>query len=109
VWVLVIATLLGGVVALNVGALRNSIEASRVSGQVAELRAQNQALQSNIAQDSGIGRISLQAKRLGMVQAEPAKRDFLRLHPVARHTTRTVLARGPAAHVPPAGRSQRTP
>ena len=104
VWVLVIATLLGGVVAVNVAALRNSIEAGRLSGQGASLRAENQALQSHVAEMSGIGRISTLAKRLGMVAAQPAKSDYLRLHP-GRHR--------PAAHVPrvrvPQGPAQRQP
>jgi hypothetical protein len=80
-WVLVIATLLGGMVAVNVAALRNSIEAGRLSGQVASLRAENQSLQSHVAEQSGIGRISSLARRLGMVPSNPSKSDFLRLHP----------------------------
>jgi hypothetical protein len=73
--------LLGGIVALNVGALRNSIEASRVGGDVAALRSQNHALLSQVAGQSGFGLISFRAQRLGMVLAQPAKRDFIRLHP----------------------------
>jgi hypothetical protein len=83
-WVLLIAVLLGGIVALNVGALRNSIEASRVGGQVAALRSQNHALLSQVAGQSGFGLISQRASQLGMVLAQPAKRDFLRLHPGKR-------------------------
>jgi len=82
--VLVIAALLGGVVAVNVAALRNSIEAGRLSGQVASLRAENQSLQSHVAEMSGIGRISSLARQLGMVPAQPGPGDYLRLHP-ARH------------------------
>jgi cell division protein FtsL len=108
-WVLLIAALLGGVVAINVGALRNSIEASRVSGQVAELRAQNQALESNIAEDSGIGRISAQAKRLGMVLAQPQKSDFIKLHPGRRHAAPPQLSHPRSVKATPSGRAQRMP
>jgi hypothetical protein len=80
-WVLLVAALLGGIVALNVGALRNSIEASRVAGEVAALRSQNSDLQSQVAGQSGFGRISALAHHLGMVQAQPSKGDFLRLRP----------------------------
>ena len=54
-WVLLIAALLGGIVALNVGALRNSISASKIEGQEAALRSQNDALRSVVAQRSGLG------------------------------------------------------
>jgi len=110
VWVLVIATLLGGIVAVNVAALRNSVEAGRVSGQVASLRAENQSLQSHVAELSGIGRISALAKHLGMVPAQPAKQDYLRLHPghgrPAAKAARVAMPKGPAQREPTA---QRTP
>lgn len=92
-WVLVIATLLGGMVAVNVAALRNSIEAGRLSGQVASLRAENQSLQSHVAEQSGIGRISSLARQLGMVPSNPSKSDFLRLHPGKRKPAATAAAR----------------
>jgi hypothetical protein len=109
VWVLVIATLLGGVVALNVGALRNSIEASRLSGQVAQLRAQNQALQSSIAEDSGIGRISAKARALGMIQVQPTKHDFLRLHPGTGHPAATGPRPRRASHMPATRHTRKAP
>ena len=54
-WVLLIAVLLGGIVALNVGALRNSISASKIEGQEAALRSQNDELRSVVAERSGLG------------------------------------------------------
>jgi len=80
-WVLVIATLLGGVVALNVGALRNSIEASRLEGEAAALRSQNSALDASIAGDSLSARINQLAQSYGMVQVQPGRGAYLRLHP----------------------------
>jgi hypothetical protein len=80
-WVLLLATLFGGIVALNVGALRSSIEASRLDGQAAALRSQNADFESQISAQSGYGRISQLARGLGMVQAQPSRRDFIMLHP----------------------------
>ena len=96
-WVLLIATLLGGIVALNVGALRNSISASKIEGQEAALRSQNDALRSTVAQLSGSGRINAYAVRYGMVSAQPQRNDYLRLHPL-KHASRpaTASAGGPA-------------
>jgi hypothetical protein len=79
--VLLLATLFGGIVALNVGALRSSIAASRIDGEAAALRSQNSDLESQIVANSGYGRISQLARNLGMVQATPSRRDYLRLHP----------------------------
>ena len=81
-WVLLIAALLGGIVALNVGALRNSISASKIEGQEAALRSQNDKLRSVVAEQSGLGRINAYADRYGMIFAQPLRNDYLRLHPL---------------------------
>ncbi len=81
IWVLLLATLFGGIVALNVGALRSSIAASELDGEAAALRSQNADLEALIAGRSGYGRISQLAQGLGMVPATPSTRDYLRLHP----------------------------
>jgi hypothetical protein len=96
-WVLLIAALLGGIVALNVGALRNSISASKIEGQEAALRSQNDALRSQVAQRSGSGRINAYAVSYGMVSAQPLRSDYLRLHPL-KHAPKapTAKASGPA-------------
>jgi hypothetical protein len=84
--VLLIAALFGGIVALNVGALRSSIAASRLDAQGAALRTQNADLEARVAALSGYGRISKVAGDLGMVQAKPGRRDFITLNPSAgRH------------------------
>jgi hypothetical protein len=99
IWVLLLSTLFGGIVALNVGALRNSIAASRIDGEAAALRSQNSDLASQIVANSGYGRISQLARNLGMVQSQPSRRDYLRLHPPsdagAGHTP-VVSKRSPA-------------
>ncbi len=103
-WVLLLATLFGGIVALNVGALRSSIAASRIDGEAAALRSQNSDLAGQIASDSGYLRISQLAHNLGMVQAQPSRHSYLRLHPGVRKpvvnlpgrtTPETTGARGP--------------
>ena len=91
-WVLLIAILLGGIVALNVGALRNSISASKVEGQEAALRSQNDALRSLVAQRSGAGLINADAARYGMIWSQPLRSDYLRLHPLT-HAPRTAATK----------------
>ena len=90
-WVLLIAVLLGGIVALNVGALRNSISASKIEGQEAALRSQNDELRSVVAEQSGLGRINAYAARYGMISAQPLRNDYLRLHPL-KHTPKAATA-----------------
>jgi hypothetical protein len=92
--VLLIATLLGGIVALNVGALRNSISASKIEGQEAALRSQNDALRSLVARRSGSGRINADAARYGMIPAQPLRNDYLRLHPLKRAARHSVTSAG---------------
>jgi hypothetical protein len=91
-WVLLIAVLLGGIVALNVGALRNSISASKIEGQEAALRSQNDALRSVVAERSGLGKINADAARYGMIFAQPLRNDYLRLHPL-KHTPKAATAK----------------
>ena len=85
-WVLLLTVLFGGIVALNVGALRNSVDASRSEGQAAALRSQNAELQVLVSQRSDYRRISMMAAQFGMVHSQPPRSDFLRLNPPpARH------------------------
>jgi hypothetical protein len=91
----VIAILLGGVVALNVGALRNSIAASRLEGDAAALRQQNSALESSIAGESLSNRINALAASYGMVQTQPGRNDYIHLRPGRHHRAASV----PRQHV----------
>jgi len=83
-WVLLLAALFGGIVALNVGALRNSIDASKLDAEGAALRTQNADLTARVAALTGYGRISKLAGDSGMVQADPSRTDFINLKPAAR-------------------------
>ena len=78
-WVLLLATLFGGIVALNVAALQSNLEGNRLTGQAAELRTQNARLDADVAAASAWGRWAPLAERMGMVQAYPSQ---VRLHPV---------------------------
>ena len=102
-WVLLVAVLLGGIVALNVGALRNSIEASRVDGTAAQLRSQNSDLQSLVAKRSGAYLINHEASQYGMVLAQPLRSDFLRLHPAKQHQHAQSTTQGTASKSQKAG------
>jgi cell division protein FtsL len=103
-WVLLLATLFGGIVALNVGALRNSIDASKLDAQGASLRTQNADLAARVATLSGYGRISKAATDLGMVQAQPGRHDFISLAPAAhKHAAAKPKARTQSAQRRPRG------
>ena len=80
-WGLLLTVLFGGIVALNVGALRSSVDASRLEGQAAQLRSQNAELEALVSQRSDYRRISMIAANLGMVHTQPPASAFLNLRP----------------------------
>ena len=104
-WVVLLAALFGGIVALNVAALRGTIDANRVESQAESLKEQNTALASEVAAMSGYGRIAVKASKLGMVLAQPARSDYI---PFARQAAHPATAR-PArkAHPPAKGQAGR--
>ena len=78
VWIVVVAGLLAGVVALNVGVLELNLRMDRLNGQRARLRAENAALQSQLSSASAAGRIEALAHRsMGLVPADPAQTTYL--------------------------------
>jgi cell division protein FtsL len=80
-WIIVLSVLFAGIVALNVGALRGTIEASKIDARTAELKQQNADLASEVAGMSGYFRIATEAKRLGMVQSSPGAKAFIPFQP----------------------------
>ena len=70
-WVIVLAALLGGIVALNVAALRDSIEVSRLQAQARQLASQNQLQQNRVTSLSSPVAIGLAASKLGMHLGRP--------------------------------------
>jgi cell division protein FtsL len=72
VWIVFVAVLLTGIVALNVAVLRLNVQLDRLSRERADLRAQNSALQSQLSSAASSQRIQqLAAKRLGLKPADP--------------------------------------
>jgi cell division protein FtsL len=80
VWIGALATLLAGVVALNVAVLRLNMRLDRLSHERTGLQADNAALTSQLSSTMAAGRIQkLAMHRLGFVQASPDQTTFVRL------------------------------
>ena len=78
-WVGVLATLMFGIVALNVTALRGSIDVSRMRDHVQQLEQQNGLLRNqtiNLSNPYAIGR---KAREYGMVPADAISTKHVRL------------------------------
>jgi hypothetical protein len=78
-WVGVLAALMFGIVALNVAALRGSIDVSRMRDRVQQLEQQNGLLRNqtiNLSNPYAIGR---RARGYGMVQADAIATKHVRL------------------------------
>ena len=70
-WIVVLAVLLGGVVALNVAVLDLNVRLDGLSRERADLRATNTELESRLSSAGATPRIDAAARnRLGLVQAE---------------------------------------
>jgi Tfp pilus assembly protein PilN len=79
-WIVVVAVLLAGVVAVNVADLRLNLRLDGLDRQRAQLRADNAGLSSQIASARNTGRIVVQAQqRAGLVPADPATTRYLTL------------------------------
>jgi cell division protein FtsL len=80
VWIVAVAVLLAGAVALNVAVLRINLRFDELGQQRAKLRAENAALSSKLASAAATARIEqLAAQRLGVAPADPAKTVYLDL------------------------------
>jgi cell division protein FtsL len=78
-WVAVLAALMFGIVALNVAALRSSIDVSRMRDRVQQLERQNGLLRNqtiNLSNPYAIGR---RARGYGMVPADAITTKHVRL------------------------------
>jgi cell division protein FtsL len=78
-WVVILAALLGGIVALNVAALRDSIEVNKLQAHAEQLANQNQLLQNQVTSLSSSVAIGLQATKLGMHLADPNTTRYVTL------------------------------
>jgi len=72
------------VVALNVAVLRLNVQLDKLDTQRAQLRAEKQALASQLSMAAASPRIQLQARRVGLVAADPTQTTYVRLGPRAR-------------------------
>jgi cell division protein FtsL len=70
-WIVVVAALLAGIVALNVAVLRLNVQVEQLDGQRDELASKRNALQTEISTAAAGGRIETAAvERLGLVAPE---------------------------------------
>jgi hypothetical protein len=83
VWVGVLATLMFGIVALNVAALRGSIDVSHMRDRVQQLEQQNSLLRNQTISLSNHYAIGRRARAYGMVQADAITTKHVRLTPRA--------------------------
>jgi cell division protein FtsL len=80
VWIVVVAALLAGVVALNVAVLRTNLGLDELNTKRAKLRAENAALTSQLASSATTARIQqLAATELGAAPASPEQTTYLPL------------------------------
>lgn len=82
VWIVVLAVLLAGVVAVNVAVLQLNVRLDELSRERVQLRADTNRLSSQLSSVSANARIESQARtRLGLVQADPALTYHVQLAP----------------------------
>lgn len=80
-WIVLLAALLAGIVALNVAVLRLNMQLEQLARERAELRAHNAELASRISSSAAAPKIETIARSLGLVRAEPADTTYVELTP----------------------------
>lgn len=82
VWIVLLAVLLAGVVAVNVAVLQLNVRLDELGRERVQLRADTNRLSSQLSSASANARIESQARtRLGLVQADPALTYHVQLVP----------------------------
>jgi cell division protein FtsL len=82
VWIVAVAIVLAGVVALNVAVLRANLRIDELSQKRTELRARNAMLESRLATAAATARIEQSAARdLGLRPADPARTFYVPMAP----------------------------
>jgi cell division protein FtsB len=77
-WIVVVATLLAGIVALNVAVLRLNVQAEELETQRAELAATRDTLEAELSQGAAAGRIeAIAVQEHGLTQ--PVETSYVRL------------------------------
>lgn len=77
VWIVLVATLLAGIVALNVAVLRLNVKAEELESQRAELIARRDNLEAELSQGAAAGRIEAVAAKYGLT--DPVETSYVRL------------------------------
>jgi hypothetical protein len=72
-----VATLLAGIVALNVAVLRLNVQAEELDDERAELAARRDNLEAELSRGAAAGRIEAVAGRYGL--SEPVETSYVRL------------------------------
>jgi cell division protein FtsL len=79
-WIVAIATLLAGVVAINILALRLNVELDGLRRTRADLKAEIATTRAQLSSASSNARIETEAEsKLGLVEADPNETTYLRL------------------------------
>jgi hypothetical protein len=77
-WILIVATLLAGIVALNVALLRLNVQSERLDAEKEKLAAQHDLLVSELSRAAAAGRIeAIAVGKLGLER--PVETTYLRL------------------------------
>ncbi len=85
VWIVVLAALLGGVVAVNVAVLQLNVRLDELGRERIQLRADTKRLSSQLSSASANARIESQARsKLGLEPADPALTFHVQLVPPTR-------------------------
>ena len=89
VWIVVLAALLAGVVAVNVAVLQLNVQLDGLGRERVQLQAETKRLSSQLSSASANARIESQARaRLGLVQADPALTFHVELAPASEAPAR---------------------
>lgn len=84
VWIVLVAILLAGIVALNVAVLRLNVQLDKLNVERTRLRGERQALASQLSLAAASPRIQGMARRQGLVPADPTQTTYVRLRPGSR-------------------------
>jgi cell division protein FtsL len=83
-WIVFVAILLAGVVALNVAVLRLNVQLDKLNVERTKLRGEKQELASQLSLAAASPRIQGLARRQGLVPADPTQTTYVRLRPGSR-------------------------
>ena len=79
VWIVFLAVLMTGVVAVNVAVLRQNMQLENLANQRIQLIDRNQELRSQLSQATSTVNIEGRAKALGLVLMAPGQTTYVRL------------------------------